>query len=74
MTQTDTNKESRTANRRFAQWRMTWLMNILPRINFYGVLKVLCSEICHCAKRQNVTSNPKRTEYNKKNNNIWQNF
>jgi len=29
-------------------------LNILPRINFCGVLTVLCSEIRHCAKRQNV--------------------
>ncbi|MCG9909716.1 MAG: hypothetical protein MH137_00315 [Flavobacteriales bacterium] len=29
-------------------------MNILLRINFCGVLTVLCSEIRHCAKRQNV--------------------
>jgi hypothetical protein len=29
-------------------------LNILLRINFCGVLTVLCSEIRHCAKRQNV--------------------
>jgi len=28
-------------------------LNILPRINFCGVLTVLCYEIRHCAKRQN---------------------
>jgi hypothetical protein len=35
-------------------------LNILPRINFFGVLTVLCSEIRHCAKRQNVTGHAKR--------------
>jgi hypothetical protein len=30
-------------------------LNILPRINFCAGLAVLCSEIRHCAKRQNVS-------------------
>jgi hypothetical protein len=38
-------------------------LNILPRINFCGVLTVLCSEIRHCAKRQNV--NGKNLSYKK---------
>jgi hypothetical protein len=41
-------------------------MNILPRINFYGVLTVLCSEIRHCAKRQTVTNKPKKKDTNMK--------
>jgi hypothetical protein len=32
-------------------------LNILPRIKFCGALIALCSEIRHCAKRQNVASN-----------------
>ncbi len=42
------------ANRRLAQWRVTWLIEHSTSINFCGVLIVLCSEIRHCAKRQNV--------------------
>jgi hypothetical protein len=35
-------------------------LNILPRISFCGVLTVSCSEIRHCAKRQNVGGHAKR--------------
>jgi hypothetical protein len=36
-------------------------LNILPRINFGGVLTVLCSKIRHCAKRQTVVRQCKKT-------------
>ncbi|MGK0639494.1 hypothetical protein [Schleiferia thermophila] len=32
------------------QWRVTWLIEHLPRINFYGVLTVLCFEIHRYSK------------------------
>ena len=47
-------------NRRLAQWRVTWLIDILPRINFCGILTALCSEIRHFAKLQNVVPHPKQ--------------
>jgi hypothetical protein len=46
-------------------------LNILPRINFCGVLTVLCSEIRHCAKRQNVSRHPKKRPYKKRRLTIW---
>jgi len=36
--------------------------NILPRINFCGVLTVLCSEIRHFAKRQTVSGHCRTTQ------------
>jgi hypothetical protein len=50
-----TKQRSTAANWRLAQWRVQLLIEHLPRINFCGVLTVLCSEIRHCAKRQNVS-------------------
>jgi len=49
-------------NRRLAQWRVKWLIEHSTRINFCGVLTVLCSEIRHYAKPQNVISHFKATE------------
>jgi hypothetical protein len=59
-------------NRRLAQWRMKWLIEhlpaerqVLPRINFCGVLTVLCSETRHCAKRQSVIAHFKKDHLKK---------
>jgi hypothetical protein len=40
--------------------RRNVLLNVQLCINFCGVLTVLCSEIRHCAKRQNVSENAVR--------------
>jgi len=45
-------------------------LSILPRINFCGVLTVLCSEISHCAKRQNVVRNNKTPYHMEENDKI----
>jgi DNA modification methylase len=46
-------EEHRTDNRRLAQWRVKWLIEYSTSHQLFGVLPVLCSEIRHCANRQN---------------------
>src|SRR5690606_32613159 len=47
------------------QWRVTWLTEHSTSHQLCGVLTVLCSEIRHCAKRQNVSCNAFTYIYNK---------
>ncbi len=61
MTQQD--EQARTANRRLTQWRVKWLIEHSTSHSSQrrdGVLTILCSEIRHCAKHQNVMPNFKR--------------
>ncbi len=60
-------------NRRLAQWRVTRLIEHSTSHQLFGVLTVLCSEIRHCAKRQNVVwhnkTEPETVDFNQKKNN-----
>jgi hypothetical protein len=50
----DKSERRAATNRRSAQWRVTWSIELLPCINFCGFLTVFCSEIRHFAKLRTV--------------------
>ena len=56
------NNEKAAANRRLAQWRVMWLMNIRASYQVQCWQTVLCSEIRHCAKRQTVSRNAEKLQ------------